>query len=118
MARGGADAAEEGADELPYGHGDPYRELLAVRHAECMNMRTWEIAWHNAGGDNKQHSPRTFFFTADVRLWRQRRWLSAGLRREWRPVAIIVHRGNGMRSVAIVTTCFVREACLRGVTQL
>lgn len=51
MARGGADAAGEGADELPYGHGDPYRELSEVRCAEhAYAIYTSEDAWQSVGG--------------------------------------------------------------------
>lgn len=41
MARGGSgeDFAGEGADDLPYGHGDPYRELWEVRRAGQSNSR-------------------------------------------------------------------------------
>lgn len=46
---GGADAAGEGAGELAYGHGDPYRELWEVRHVELWYHMS--DAWQSTGGD-------------------------------------------------------------------
>lgn len=75
MARGGSgglEAAGEGASELPYGHGDAYRELLEVHTAcrqddmcvevICAAMRGTRKSngWRSAGGDSST-APGCFF---------------------------------------------------------